>query len=159
MDEPTLRTKVHEEMTSALRAGEKLHLGALRMLSAAITNREKELRRELSDDEVREVAGKEVKKRTESIEAFDGAGRIELADKERAERDVLSAYAPEQLDEAAVDALVDEAIATTRAASMKEIGKVMGAIMGRARGHVDGDLVQQKVRARLEAADPPEASG
>jgi uncharacterized protein YqeY len=104
---------------------------------------------DLSDDEVREVAGKEVKKRTESIEAFDGAGRTELADKERAEREVLAAYAPAQLDEAVVDAIVDEAIASTGATSFKEIGKVMGAVMARAKGQVDGAIVQRKVQERL----------
>ena len=152
MDEPSLKTKVHDEMTGALRAGDRVRLGALRMLSAAITNREKELRHELSDDEVREVAGREVKKRTESIEAFDAAGRTELADKERAEREVLAAYAPAQLDEATVDALIDEAIASTGATSPKEMGKVMGAVMAKAKGQVDGTVVQAKVRARLDRA-------
>jgi uncharacterized protein YqeY len=145
----TLKQKAHEEMTAALRAGERLRLGALRMLVAAITNREKELRRELSDDEVREVAAKEVKKRLESIEAFESAGRLELAEKERAEREVLEPYAPEQLDEAAVDELIDEALASTGATSVKEMGKVMGAVMGKAKGAVDGTVVQRKVRERL----------
>ena len=84
MGDPTLKIQVHEQMTAALRAGEKVRLGALRMLASSITNREKEVMRELSDDEVREVAGKEVKRRTESIEAFGSAGRTELAEKERA---------------------------------------------------------------------------
>jgi uncharacterized protein YqeY len=119
------------------------------MLVAAITNREKELMHELSEDEVREVAGREVKKRSESIEAFESAGRTELADKERAERDVLEPYAPAQLDEAAVDSLIDEAMASTGATSVKEMGKVMGVIMGKAKGQVDGALVQRKVRERL----------
>jgi uncharacterized protein len=145
----TLKQKAHEEMTSALRAGERVRLGALRMFVAAITNREKELRRELSDDEVREVAAKEVKKRLESIEAFESAGRLELAEKERAEREVLEPYAPEQLDEAAVDALIDDALASTGATSVKEMGKVMGAVMGKAKGAVDGAVVQRKVRERL----------
>jgi uncharacterized protein YqeY len=147
--EVDLKATVHAEMTAALKSGDKIRLGALRMLAAAITNREKELRHELDDDEVREVAGREVKKRLESIEAFESAGRTDLADRERAEREVLVAYAPEQLDEAAIDALVDEAIAATGAASVKEMGKVMGFVMGRAKGKVDGALVQQKVRERL----------
>jgi uncharacterized protein len=147
-DEP-LRTAVREEMTAALKAGDRVRLGALRMLVAAITNREKELMHELSDDEVREVAGREVKKRSESIEAFESAGRTELADKERAERDVLEPYAPDQLDETAVDSLIDEAMASTGATSVKEMGKVMGIVMGKAKGQVDGALVQRKVRERL----------
>jgi len=149
LGDATLKAKVHEEMTAALKAGDKIALGALRMLSAAITNREKDVRRELSDDEVREVAGKEVKKRTESIEAFESAGRMDLVDKERSEREVLRAYAPEQLDESAVDALVDEAIASTGVTSVKEMGKVMGVVMGKVKGRVDGALVQRKVRERL----------
>jgi uncharacterized protein YqeY len=149
-DEP-LRTAVREEMTAALKAGDRVRLGALRMLVAAITNREKELMHELSDDEVREVAGREVKKRSESIEAFESAGRTELADKERAERDVLEPYAPDQLDETAVDSLIDEAMASTGATSVKEMGKVMGIVMGKAKGQVDGALVQRKVRERLGA--------
>ena len=149
MGDPTLKAQVHEQMTAALRAGEKVRLGALRMLASSITNREKEVMRELSDDEVRDVAGKEVKRRTESIEAFESAGRTELAEKERAEREVLQPFAPEQLSDAAVDALIDEAMSATGATSMQEMGKVMGAVMASARGKVDGSVVQQKVRERL----------
>ena len=137
-----LETALREQMTAAMKAGDKVRLGALRLLIAAITNREKDLRRALSDDEIREVAGKEVKKRTESIEAFEAAGREELAERERAEREVLRNYAPEQLD---------EAIATTGATSIKEMGKVMGQVMAKAKGKVDGAEVQRRVRERLGA--------
>jgi uncharacterized protein len=147
--EGELKGRLRREMTDALRAGEKVRLGALRMLSASVTNREKELRHELSDDELRDVAAREVKKRTESIEAFERAGRRDLVDKETAEREALSAYAPEMLSDAEVDALVDDAIATTGATSLKEMGKVMGAVMARAKGRVDGGAVQAKVRGRL----------
>jgi len=147
--DPMLKAQVHEQMTAALRAGEKVRLGALRMLASSITNREKEVMRELSDDEVRGVAGKEVKRRTESIEAFESAGRTELAEKERAEREVLRPFAPEQLSDADVDALIDDAISATGATSMQEMGKVMGAVMASAKGKVDGSVVQQKVRERL----------
>ena len=146
-----LATRVHEEMTASLKAGDKVKLGALRMLAAAITNREKELGHALTDDEVREVAGKEMKKRSESIEAFDAAGRVELADKERAEREVVAVYAPEQLSEAEVDAIVDDAIASTGATSPKEMGKVMGVVMAGAKGRVDSSVVQAKMRAKFGA--------
>jgi uncharacterized protein len=136
-------------MTAALRAGDKVRLGALRMLAASITNREKEVLHELSDEEVREVAGKEVKRRTESIEAFASAGRTELAEKERAEREILEPFAPEQLADAEVDAMIDGAISATGAASMQDMGKVMGAVMASAKGRVDGSVVQRKVRERL----------
>jgi uncharacterized protein YqeY len=147
----SLKTRLQTEMRDALRSGDKVRLGALRMLSAGITNREKELRHELSDDEVRDVAAREVKRRSESIEAFAKGGRQDLVDKETAERDVLAAYAPERLSEAEVDALVEEAIAETGATSMREMGKVMGAVMARGKGRVDGNVVQAKVRQRLGA--------
>jgi uncharacterized protein len=147
--DPTLKAQVHEQMKAALRAGDKLRLGALRMLAASITNREKEVLHELSDEEVREVAGKEVKRRTESIEAFASAGRTELAEKERAEREILEPFAPEQLADAEVDAMIDGAISATGAASMQDMGKVMGAVMASAKGRADGSVVQRKVRERL----------
>ena len=144
-----LRSKIKEQTTAAMKSGDKVTVGALRMLSAAITNREKEVLHELDDDEVREIAGKEVKKRTESIEAFDAAGRTELADKERAERDVLEPYAPSRLDDAAVAALIDEAFAATGASGPGDMGRVMGYVMGKAKGQVDGGAVQRVVKERL----------
>ena len=153
MSGPTLKAQLSSEITDALRAGEKVRLGALRLLSAAVVNREKELGHELTDDEVREVAAKELKKRSESIEAFEGAGRRELAEKERAERDAIASYAPESLSEQEVDALVDEALAATGATSPKEFGQVMGFVMGRAKGRVDGKVVQAKVRDRLSSSE------
>jgi uncharacterized protein YqeY len=152
MSDPTLKERLTTELRDALRASEKVRLGALRMLSAAVTNKEKELRHELSDEEVRDVAAKEMKKRAESIEAFEGADRPELVEKERAERDAIASYAPEQLSEDELDALVDEAFAGTGATSEKEFGAVMGSIMGKAKGRVDGKVVQEKVRARLREA-------
>ena len=153
MTDRSLKTQITDEMKTAMKSGDKVRLGALRMFLAAIKTKEVEgaTARELSDEEIRQVAAKEVKKRSESIEAFDNAGRDELAAKERAEREVLEPYAPPQVDEAAVDSLVDEAIAATGATSVKEIGTVMGAVMAKARalGQVDGAVVQAKVRARL----------
>ncbi len=150
MTDPTLKTQIREQMTTAMKAGDKLTVGSLRMLTAAIQFKEKEVLHELSDDEVREVAGKEVKKRGESIEAFEGAGRTELAVKEKAERDVIIPFAPDTLPDEKLDALVEEAIAATGATSMKEMGKVMGMVMGKTKGfQVDGTVVQGKVRAKL----------
>jgi uncharacterized protein YqeY len=149
VSDPTLKERLATEISGALRAGEKIRLGALRMLSAAVTNREKELRHDLSDEEVRDIAAKEMKKRAESIEAFEGAGRRELAEKERAEREAIAAYAPEPISDAELDSLVEEAFATTGATSPREFGAVMGFVMGKAKGRVDGKVVQEKVRARL----------
>src|SRR5829696_4626042 len=111
----SLKDQIKAQTTAAMKSGDKVTVGSLRMLSAAITNREKDVRHELSDDEVRVIAGKELKKRTESIEAFDAAGRTELADKERAERAVIEPYAPAQLDDAVVTELIDGAFAATGA--------------------------------------------
>ena len=144
-----LRRRLDGEIKDALRAGEKVRLGALRLLVAAITVREKELRRLLSDDEIREVAVREAKKRNEAIDAYEAAGRQELVAKERQERDALAPYLPEQLSEAEVDTIVEEAIAATGATSMRQMGAVMGAVMANAKGRVDGSSVQRKVRARL----------
>jgi uncharacterized protein YqeY len=145
----TLKSRIAEEQKAALKAGEKVSLGTLRMLSASIKNREVELRRELTDDEVVEVAIKESKRRTEAVEAYEQAGREDLAAKERAEREVLAAYVPEGLSDEETAALVDEAVAATGAASMSDMGKVMGFVMGRAKGRVDGGKVQALVRSRL----------
>lgn len=144
-----MKDQIRSQMTGAMKEGDKIRVGALRMLMAAITNREKDVLHELTDEEIAEVAGKEVKKRGESIEAFDAAGRKELADKERAEREVIAPYAPEQISEAELDAIIEEALAASGATSAKEMGKVMGLVMARAKGRVDGAAVQQKVRGLL----------
>lgn len=149
MTESALKTEIHQQMTTAMKARDELRLSTLRMLISAIRYKEDELGHELSDDEVRAVAGSQVKKRTESIEAFEQAGRSELVAKETAERELLAAFAPEQLSDEAVDALVDEAIASTGATTMQQMGQVMGAIMAKAKGQVDGSAVQSKVKARL----------
>ena len=149
MSEAPLKAQVHEEMTAALRSGDKVRLGALRMFTSAIRYKEDELGHELSDDEVRDVATKEVKKRNEAAEAFRGAGRDELADKEEIEREVIGAYAPEQLSDGEVDALIDEVIGATGADSMQQMGQVMGQVMGKAKGRIDGSVVQAKVKTRL----------
>ena len=154
MTDPALKAQISDEMRTAMKAGDRVRVGALRMFLAAIKTREVEgsASRELTDDEIRQVAAKEVKKHTESIEAFESAGRTELAERERAEREILEPYAPPRVDEAALDALVDEAVAATGATSAKEMGKVIGAVMAKAKalGQVDGSVVQAKVRARLQ---------
>lgn len=153
MTDPSLKTRISDEMKAAMKARDAVRVGALRMFLAAIKTKEVEgaSARELSDDEIGQVAAREVKKRAESIEAFEGAGRTELAERERAEREILLPFAPPQVDAAALDALVDEAVAATGATSVAEMGKVMGAVMAKAKalGQVDGNAVQAMVRARL----------
>jgi uncharacterized protein len=147
----TLKARVAEEMKDALRSGQKVRLGALRLLSASVKNREVELRRDLTDEEFLEVVAREVKRRNEALEAYEKAGREDLAAKEREEREVLQVYLPAQLSAEETEVLVDEAIAATGASSVKELGKVMGYVMGKAKGRVDGGAVQQLARARLES--------
>jgi uncharacterized protein len=141
---------IRAEMTAAMKAGDKVRVSALRLLMASITNREKEVMHELSDEEVAEVAGKEVKKRNESIEAFEAGGRQELADRERAELTVIEPFAPSQMSEQQIDAIIDEVLASTGASGPQDIGKVMGPVMAQARGRADGKIVRQKVSERLE---------
>jgi uncharacterized protein YqeY len=148
--ESPLKARVAGEMKDALRAGQKVRLGALRLLSASVKNREVELRRVLTDEEFLEVVAREVKRRNEALEAYEKAGREDLAAKEREEREVLQVYLPAQLSAEETEGLVDEAISATGASSVKELGKVMGYVMGMAKGRVDGGAVQQLARAKLE---------
>lgn len=148
-DSGSLKARVASELKDAMKAGDKIRLSTLRLLTAAVKNREVELLHELSDDELREVALKEVKRRNEAMEAFEAAGRDELVAKERAEREVLLPYIPEQLSDETVDALVEEAIAATGATTPQELGRVMGVVMAKAKGKADGAVIQAKVRARL----------
>lgn len=145
----TAKERLAAEIKDAMRARDEVRLSALRLLSAAVRNREVELRRELSDEEVGEVAVREAKRRSEAIEAFERAGRGDLAARERAQADALAPYLPTMLSDAEVDSLIEEAVAATGATSPADLGKVMGFVMGRARGKVDGAEVQRRVRARL----------
>lgn len=146
----TLKERLAAELTEAMKARDALRLGALRMLTAGVKNREVEVGHELSDEELQEVAATEVKRRREAAEAFDEAGRAELAERERAEQAVLETFLPERLSEEEVAALIDEAVAATGASEPGDLGKVMGRVMGRAKGRVDGAEVNRLVRERLE---------
>ncbi|TML01257.1 MAG: GatB/YqeY domain-containing protein [Actinobacteria bacterium] len=133
-------------MRTALKAGEKVRLSTLRLLSAAVTNREVELGHPVTDDEFVGVANREVKRRREAIEAYTAGGRADRAATEREEQHVLEAYLPAGLSELEVDALIEEAVAATGAAGPGDVGKVMGVVMAKAKGRVDGKLVQARVR-------------
>jgi len=147
--EEALRARVSREIQEAMKARDTVRLATLRLLSAAVKNREVEVLHQLSDDEVRDVATREVKRRREAIEAYEAVGRADRADRERAEQLVLRDYLPAGLSDEEVAALVDEAITTTGASGPGDLGKVMGYVMGKARGRVDGRTVQDLVRARL----------
>jgi uncharacterized protein YqeY len=137
------------DITAAMRSGEALRRDTLRMAESAIYNAEKRDRREYTDDEVAGILAKEVKTRRESVEAFRKGGREELASKEEAEIAILAAYLPEQLSETEIAALIEEAIATTGAAGLRDMGKVMGWLAPKTKGRADGRLVSQAVSASL----------
>jgi len=133
-----------------MRKKEVVRLGALRMLKAALTNREVERGRALDDAESRQVVSSLVKQRKDSIEQFIGGGRQDLADKEAAEIRVLEAYLPPSADEGAIERAVVEAITETGATSAKDMGRVMKAAMARLAGQtVDGKMVNELVRQKL----------
>jgi uncharacterized protein len=150
-EQQTPKERLAGELRASMKSGDKVRLATLRLLTASVKNREVELRHELSDAEFQEVAVREAKRRTEAIEAYESAGREDLASREREEREILAPWLPEQLSEEEVDALVDEAISSTDASAPSDLGKVMGFVMGRAKGKVDGSAVQTRVRARLGA--------
>lgn len=145
----TLKERITEDMKSAMRASDKERLSTIRMVQAAIKQREVDERIALDDAQVLAVLEKMVKQRRESIAAFEQGGRADLADKEKAEIAVLTAYLPEQLSEAEVDALIRAAIAETGAASMKDMGKVMGAVKAKAAGRADMGAVSARIKAAL----------
>jgi uncharacterized protein YqeY len=145
----SLKEPLATEMRQAMKAQERVRLGALRMLTASVKNREVEVGHALSDDEFVEVAVREVKRRKEAIDAYEAAGRVDRAETEREEQRVLETYVPAVLSEQDVDALIDQAVRETGAAGPGDLGKVMGFVMGKAKGRVDGKVVQAKVRERL----------
>jgi uncharacterized protein len=144
--------RVSEDLRAAMKSGEKIRLGALRMLSTSVRHREVELGHELSEDEFLEVVAREVKRRKEAAEAYDGAGRPELAEREREEQGALEGYLPAGLSDGEVRALVEEAVVATSASGPGDMGKVMGFVMGKARGRVDGSVVSEMVRERLASS-------
>ncbi len=138
-------------MRDAMRARDQRRTSTLRMAMAAAHNRRIELGRALTDEDVVEVLGKQVKQRRESIEQFRAGGREEMAANEEAEAQILAEFLPEQLSEADLAALVDQAVAETGASSPGDMGKVMGALMPRTKGRADGKVVSNLVKRRLGA--------
>lgn len=145
--------EVSAAIAEAMRQHDAGRLSALRMLKAALMNREVEKRRGLDESESRQVVQSLVKQRRDSIEQFVNGGRQDLADKEAAEIVVLQSYLPAALDPAVLQRAVREAIAETGATSPKDMGKVMKAVMARLAGEaVDGKAVNELVRAALAGA-------
>ena len=145
----TLKERITEDMKTAMRSGEKDRLAVIRLLQAAIKQREVDERITLDDAQVTAVLEKMIKQRKESVAAFEKGGRADLVAKENAEIAVLQPYLPAQLSEAELDALIAEAISSTGAASIKDMGKVMGVVKAKAAGKADMGAVGARIKAKL----------
>ena len=136
-------------MKAAMRAGEKERLGVIRMITAAIKQREVDERIVLDDTQVLSVLEKMIKQRKESLAQFQAGNRQDLVDKESREITLLQTYMPTRLSDAEVDAMIADAVAATGAASIKDMGKVMGVIKAKAQGRADMAAVGAKIKAKL----------
>jgi hypothetical protein len=145
----SLKERITDDMKAAMRSGEKERLGVIRMITSAIKQREVDERITLDDTQVLSVLEKMIKQRKESLAMFQAGNRQDLVDKESSEITLLQGYLPTQLSDADIDALIGDAIASTGAASIKDMGKVMGIIKSKAQGRADMAAVGAKIKARL----------
>lgn len=151
MTEPvnTLSLRIREDMKLAMKAKEKEKLGVIRLILAAIKQREVDERIELDDTQVLQLLDKMVKQRRDSIEAFDKAGRDDLSIVEQKEMLIIQDYLPQQLSELEIDQLIDQAIIDTAAQGMKDMGKVMGILRPQLQGRADVGAASGKIKAKL----------
>jgi uncharacterized protein YqeY len=145
----TLKSRITDDMKAAMRARETARLSTIRLLLAAIKQREVDERRELADADIVAVLDKMVKQRRDSITQFEAGKRADLAAIERAEVEILEGYLPTRLDDAEIDAAIDAAIARTGAAGAAGMGKVMGLLKSELAGRADLGAVSARVKARL----------
>jgi uncharacterized protein YqeY len=148
---PDLKPRLKSDLTSAMKARDELTTATLRMVLTAVTNEEVSgtSARELSDEDVLKVLAREAKKRREAAEAFDQAGRTELAARERAEGVVIDGYLPTQLDDSELQSLVTAAISESGATTARDMGAVMKAVGPKIAGRADGKRVSDEVRRQL----------
>lgn len=145
----TLKDQLTQDMKSAMKQKEQVRLSTIRLVRAAMKNREIELGEELNDEEVIKVISTLVKQHKDSIEQFQKGGRDDLVEKEQAELGILESYLPQQMSEEDVKALVKEAIEALSATSMKDMGNVMKYIMPKVQGRADGKVINQLVKEHL----------
>lgn len=145
----TLKQQLTEDMKTAMRGGDKQRLGVIRLVLAAIKQREVDERIELDDTQTLAVLEKMLKQRKDSVTQYAAAAREDLADVERAEMVVIEAYLPAQLDAAELDALIAAAIADTGASSPRDMGKVMAVVKDKAAGRADMGKVSALIKAKL----------
>jgi uncharacterized protein len=145
----SLIARIEDELKQARLARDNERRDALSLILASLRSAEKELQRPLSDDEELQVLQRERKRRLEAAEAYDQAGREELADAEEFELDVLEEFMPEPLDEDELEEIVDDVIAEVGATSLRDLGRVMADVMPQVSGRADGSTVSQLVREKL----------
>ena len=151
MADSELKSRINEDMKAAMRAREKERLGVIRLILAAIKQKEVDERIELDDAQVLAVLDKMVKQRRDSIEQYQNAGREELAAKEQAEIEVIQQYMPAELSDAELDKLVQDAVAAAGASGMQDMGKVMAQLKPQVQGRADMGKVSQKVKAAISS--------
>ena len=144
-----LKARIQSDMKDAMRAGDKERLTTIRMLLAAIKQREVDERIELDDAATLQIIEKQIKQRREAAAQFAQASRPELESKELAEAEILAGYLPEPLDDDALQALIESVIAASGATGIRDMGKVMNALREQAQGRADMGRVSQLVKARL----------
>jgi len=144
-----LKDRISEDVKTAMRSGEKERLGTLRLVQAAIKQREVDERITLNDDQVLAVLEKMLKQRREAITQFEAGGRADLVAKESAEVAVIKTYLPEQMSEADLDALVGDAIKASGASSVKDMGKVMAIVKPKAQGRADMGALSARIKQKL----------
>jgi uncharacterized protein len=144
-----LKDRITEDMKTAMRAGEKERLATIRLILSAVKQREVDERITLDDSQVLAAIEKMVKQRKEAITQFEAGGRADLVAKETAEIAILQTYLPTQMSDAEVDGLITEAIASTGAASIKDMGKVVAAVKAKAQGRADMGAVSARIKQKL----------
>lgn len=145
--------KLSDDFKAALKSGDKNKVSILRMVKAAMKNREIEKGSSLDDEEIYSILRSFVKKAHESIEQFSKAGRMELAEKEKQELAVIQLYLPKQLGEEEIKEMIREAVSETGASGPKDMGKVMKVVMAKTKGQADGKLVNSLVKEMLESTN------
>ncbi|KMJ52561.1 MULTISPECIES: GatB/YqeY domain-containing protein [Vogesella] len=145
----SLKARIQDDMKSAMKARETERLAAIRLLMAAIKQKEVDERIELDDAAITAVVDKMLKQRRDSISQYEAAQRQDLADKEKAEMAVLMAYLPQQLSEAEIDTMIEGAILSSGAAGMQDMGKVMALLKPHMAGRADMAAVSARIKAKL----------
>ena len=149
MADSTLKTRIQDDVKAAMRSKDKDRLGTLRLITAAIKQKEVDERIDMDDAAVIAVLEKMIKQRKDSITQYSQAGRDDLASKEQVELDLIQTYLPEQMSEAELEAIISKAVADTGAASMKDMGKLMAAVKPLVAGKADMGLVSKIVKSKL----------